>query len=129
MPRTTATLIRGVIAGAETAELSQFISLANSTVSRFCDNGMQTEGTLTEIETWLAAHFYAVYEPQVEAEGAGPVNAKYRGKTDMGLAATLHGQQAMFLDRSGELAKQNARATAKTPFHGQASVLFVGGDD
>jgi hypothetical protein len=71
---------------------------------------------LADIEMYLAAHFMAISrERQVESEAVGGEwQAKYQGKTDMNLQATLYGQQALLMDTSGKLATLGKqRATFK----------------
>lgn len=57
------------------------------------------------IKTWLAAHFCAVSDPQVKEESADGVRTVFHGKADLGLNATIYGQQVMILDPTGKLKK------------------------
>jgi len=60
------------------------------------------------------AHFIATSrEPQTQSESVGgEASVTYRGKTDMGLNATLYGQQALALDCSGLLAKAGLKGAS-----------------
>lgn len=58
---------------------------------------------LAEIETWLAAHFYAVTDKPYESKTTEGAQAKFVGKTGMHLQSTHYGQTAMDLDWSGTL--------------------------
>jgi hypothetical protein len=54
----------------------------------------------------LAAHFITIRERQVKSESvAGEWSITYLGKEDLGLSASLYGQQALVMDCSGTLVK------------------------
>ena len=55
------------------------------------------------IKTWLAAHFCAISDPQVKEESADGIRTVFHGKADLGLDATLYGQQVQMLDPTGKL--------------------------
>jgi len=109
MPRTTAPEVQAIIETDDTITLTPFIAAANSIVTRVCaieDYGYDEE-TLTLIETWLAAHFYAVRDLRVASEGVGPVSEAKQYKLGLNLQSTMYGQQAMLLDTEGGLAALN----------------------
>jgi hypothetical protein len=112
--RTTAELVGGVIEVDEEISLDPFILAASSLVDQIQDyittesvpestNGMTHDERLEMIETWLAAHFYAIRDPQAIREQAGPVGAQYPSRVDLGLKLTHWGQQAIAMDTTGTL--------------------------
>lgn len=106
MPRTTADEVRKIIeVDTLITDLDPFISAANELVTEVCEPLGYTESRLTLIETWLAAHFYAIRDPRLSSEQAGPVGASYQSRLDLGLNVTHYGQQAMRLDTKGGLGK------------------------
>lgn len=112
MARTTAELVAGVIEvdSVGVPSLTPFIEAASALVTRVCDPEYDLDDTddvnlLTQVETWLAAHFYGIRDKPIASEGVGPVNASYQYKLGLILASTMHGQTAMSLDVSGALAK------------------------
>ena len=89
-------------------DLSAFISAANILVSNLLVGKGLTDSHLKEIERWLAAHFTAILEKsgRVTSEDiAGEIKEQYGGKHDMGLQATLYGQQVAVLDTTGTLSQ------------------------
>lgn len=79
-----------------------------------------TDDEIIEIETWLAAHGYAMSDQVAESERDLNANVTYQGKTDMALNATKFGQHALSLDYSGCL-----NAIGK---HRKQSILWLGKD-
>lgn len=97
-------------------DLTPFIRSAHRLIVRFCEPYLTeavapavlyTTDDLEDIETWLAAHFYACLRRQVRAEQAGAVRSDYESKVDLRLNVTIYGQQAMVLDVNGGLAGWN----------------------
>jgi len=111
MARTTDALVGGVIEVDDSIDLTPFITIANELVTELCTDSDYSEARLTLIETWLAAHGYAIRDPAVDTEKAGPVQVSYQYKIDLGLQQTKHGQQAMLLDTAGNLAALSKRMT------------------
>jgi hypothetical protein len=66
------------------------------------------------IERWLAAHFYTVFDPRTESEGAGQGRARFEGKTAMYLQSSKYGQHACLLDTNGSLAELSRRTESAT---------------
>ena len=89
--------------------LTPFITAANTLVTQCCTELVvdYTAAELLDIETWLAAHFYAQREKQIETEKAESVTRKFATKVDLGFNNTYHGQTAMRLDYHGGLALLN----------------------
>lgn len=123
MARTNALLITksdtgGIVEVEEGDILTPYIdaahSLLNAAIARTEANyGLAHE---TIIETWLAAHFYAVFAPRESQEAVKGIIAEYEGKTDLGLNFTRYGQQAMLLDYMGGLSQINEMIQeGKTP--------------
>jgi len=86
--------------------ITAYINAANATVTSLVgSNADLTTAQLKEIERWLAAHLIAcTRERQIAKENAGQAGATYDGKSDMGLDATLYGQQVKLLDTTGTFA-------------------------
>lgn len=80
------------------------------TANQMLVNSVDTDTTLStaardQVQIWLSAHFLAVrdrLEKEISADG---IRIVFDGTTDMGLNATLYGQQAQLLDPTGLLAK------------------------
>ena len=113
MARTTVANIKKIIEVdltiiAVDADMDAFIDVANELVTEMCTgtNGPSTAYTVARlelIERWLSAHFYAIRDPRVKSEKAGPVGVNYQEKVDLNLKLTHYGQQAMMLDTNGGL--------------------------
>lgn len=58
---------------------------------------------LSQIEKYLAAHFFCIFAPRREYEMAKTVAQRIETKVDLGFNVTRYGQQAMMLDRLGGL--------------------------
>jgi hypothetical protein len=67
------------------------------------------ESTLKLVELWLAAHFVAIRERQLQSEKMGDSADAYMGEVGKGLDATTYGQQAKVLDTTGALANLGKR--------------------
>jgi competence protein ComGF len=113
MARASEDDVRAIIGSDSTLKVSFFIETAEQLVDYVdsCD----TDGTLNttqlrHIETWLAAHFYAIRDQQYASKKTGDASAVFQGKTDMALDSTQWGQQAMILDVTGKLATINQNA-------------------
>lgn len=90
--------------------LDPFIDMANEMVTECCTLQGQgySDNRLTMIETWLAAHYYALRDPRVFSEKAGSVAQSFQATLALGLNNTTYGQQAMRIDTAGGLAaKEN----------------------
>ncbi len=112
--RTTSDAVKKIIEVEDTdLDLTPFITAANELVTELCSDSSYSTTRLTVIETWLAAHFFAVREPRLSSENAG-VSVSYQGKVEMHLEATIYGQQVMMLDTAGDLASLHAGISAGT---------------
>ncbi len=94
-------------------DLAPFIEVASQMVTDICTNydPAYTADKLELIERWLAAHFYAIRDPRVDDEKAGPVAQSFQYKVDLNLAVTTYGQTAMTIDTEGGLGALNGRIT------------------
>jgi len=120
--RTTAEKVKGVIeVEDEDVVLTPFIEAANSLVTELCAPAGYSADRLEIIETWLAAHFYAIRAPRIASENAG-VAISYQGNVGMHLEVTVYGQQVMVLDTAGVFAKLQ-KQTTKT---GKARIKWLG---
>jgi hypothetical protein len=104
-------VVAGIIEVDASIPLTPFIEVANQLVTDVCGEFDYTSEKLELIERWLSAHFYAIRDPRIAREQAGPVSAQYQYKVDLNLAQTTYGQQAMLLDTEGGLAALNAQVT------------------
>lgn len=107
MARTTSELVGGIVEVADGVDLAPFILSANELVTELCTGSNYSDDRLELIERWLAAHFYAVFDPRTKLEQAAGLMEQFEGRADMGLRFTRYGQQAMMLDTAGNLAAVN----------------------
>lgn len=105
-PLTTTELIEGIIQTQVGFDLTPFINMATQIVTDVCiyPTNPYTPDKLTMIATWLAAHFYTIYDNQLARAKAGSVSVGYMYKIDYGFKNSMYGQQAMRLDNQGGLA-------------------------
>lgn len=103
MGRATAEMVQGIMDDPP-AVLTPFLALAALVAEEdLADSGL-SEARLTQIETWLAAHFSCIKSPLSESEGAKGLSVAYqRGQAGQGLRSTQYGQTAIELDSSGTL--------------------------
>jgi hypothetical protein len=106
MARTTSTAVCAIIDTSLGDEsIAAFIRTANQMVTAHLGS-VGLDGTLlTEIETYLTAHFITLRERRVMSESADGVSFTYEGQSGVGLDATGYGQTAQVLDTSGTLAQ------------------------
>jgi hypothetical protein len=104
MPRTDAGKIQAICKVKAGDDLTSFISTANNLVNDVCLDSGYNEARLTDIETYLAAHFYKVDKPEASYTQTGMSQKQIESKVDLGLKVTRWGQQAMVLDFKGNLA-------------------------
>jgi len=62
-----------------------------------------SDDRLAQIEKWLAAHYAAIRDKRVESKSIEGDREDYAGETGMGYNATQYGQQALMLDKEGQL--------------------------
>ena len=100
--RATAASVQAVVKTTET-DFDAFIATANTIVEEQLVGKGMTEERLTQIETYLAAHFLLVRDRQAKTESYGSIGVTYTGEFGMNLKSTTHGQTAVLLDTSGLL--------------------------
>jgi len=69
------------------------------------------------IKVWLAAHFISVADKRVKEESADGIRTVFEGKTEMGLDATIYGQQAKMIDPTGMLSKIGRTDRKRLNYH------------
>jgi hypothetical protein len=125
MPRTTETLVSGIIEVDASISLTPFIEIASEIVTDVCAPLGYADTRLEQIERWLSAHLYTVRDPRVTSESAGGVSASYQHSEGLGFNTSSYGQTAMRLDTLGGLASLD-NAT-KTGGRKTVGVTFIGG--
>jgi|APSaa5957512535_1039671.scaffolds.fasta_scaffold05366_10 hypothetical protein len=111
MARTTDAKV-GNILDTSVTSFTSFITPANLLVTNvlFTPSIIVDTDLLTEIETWVAAHLFAVsLERQAKEEKTGEAGVKYMGEDGKGLESTTYGQTAITLDHTGTLADLGKR--------------------
>ncbi len=104
--RVTEEDVRGIIETDGNISLAPFLNSATALtdyISSEDSDGVLSAALLIEIEKNLAAHSYALRDPQYLAKKTGDASAKFQGETGMGLDYTPWGQMAKQLDVSGTL--------------------------
>jgi hypothetical protein len=126
MARITDAELRGIIELDSDFVTTEFINYANSLVTDICVPEGYSDGTLRNIEIWLAAHFCANSNraQQVAQETAGPVSATYQYRLGLFLASTMYGQQALAMDWKGGLAALSKRL--ETGRKGKVGITWLG---
>ncbi len=107
MPRTTPTLVAGIIEVDPNIDLTPFIFPANELVTQLLTSAGFTPERLELIERYLAAHFYTLRDPRPTSEQAGSVGTSYQNRVDLYLCTSHYGQMAIILDTSGALSQLN----------------------
>jgi len=110
--RTTPALVAGIITTDLSIDISPFIDVANAltdyVLTQDTASVLNTQ-LLRQIETWLAAHYYAVKDQQYSEKKTGDASAKFQvGEAGTGaFQGSEWGRNAMALDISGTLRKLN----------------------
>lgn len=121
MARTTEEEVRKIIDTDSGIGITPFLDVANvltDQVSAEDDNGLLNDSLLLQIEKWLAAHFYAIRDPQYASKRTEKAEAIFQGKTEMGLDSTYWGQMAKRLDVTGYLASLDTSKRASLAWLG-----------
>ncbi len=129
--RTSPELVGTIVEVDDSVPLDSAIQTAALLVTRCCTGALgpdpaYSSDELEMIERYAAAHFYSINVQRVASETAGPVQASYQYKVDLGLAVTTYGQQAMLLDFNGGLAQANANALKGKR---KAKMVWLGKDE
>jgi len=117
--RATTAQVRAILSDQydDSTDLTPFIVTANTLVDYVNSqdsDGVHSSSSLTEIEKYLAAHFYGHADQFMESESQGAASGRYQGKTDMVFNSTQYGQTALALDFTGTLANLQQQATKGT---------------
>jgi len=104
MSLTTKSAVARVIEVDTDINLTPYIDAASELVTECCGNSGYSQTRLEMIETWLAAHLYAVRDPRAQSEGVSSLNTTYQGRTGMHFESSIYGQHALLLDTKGGLA-------------------------
>jgi len=112
--RTTAELVRSVVEVdldefPSDASLSSFILTANFLVTEVCATSGYSDDHLQMIETWLAAHFFAIRAKVISSEGVAGLSTSYAFLVGQYLASTPQGQAALSLDIKGRLSQKQSQ--------------------
>ncbi len=104
--RATDATVRAAIETQASVETGPYIRTANVLTDKLSAKdtaGELNDALLAEIETYLAAHFYALFDQQYSRKKTGDASGEFQGKTDMRLDSTQWGQMALTLDVTGYL--------------------------
>lgn len=124
MAYATAAMVRKVVEDVDPAfDLTPSIEYAHELVTEVCEDKGYTTLRKEKIETWLAAHFYAITirDAVVSSERADVVGANYQYQVGLFLHGTKYGQQALLLDTKGGLA-----ALSKQMERGNSNLIIPG---
>ena len=108
-PRVTQSDVEEIFNNPKSFALSPYITAAHLVVENRLV-GKLDEGTLKEIERWLAAHFAAAGDERLRAwriQEFGENRAEVTGKFGMGLDLTQYGQMVKVLDTTGTLVRSS----------------------
>lgn len=99
-----------------------FLDTANIFTNRLAAKvpGEHTDEELRAIETYLAAHAYALKDPQYSSKSTGKTSSTFEGQTGMLLKFTRYGQMACALDHTGKLSDITSGKT-------KVGIKYVGG--
>jgi len=107
--RTNENLVREVIDTDPNMDMSVFLQAASALVDRLEEVATGNSQTVTavllkNIETYLAAHLYAIRDQQPTQSSTQKAEMSFQGKWGFGLNHTSWGQVAVTLDWTGFLA-------------------------
>lgn len=123
--RTCEAAVRDIVETDPDIKIDSFIRSASVFISQVAANDSESkldEETLTEIETWLAAHLYSHRDQLYKSKSTDGASATFQGMTGMGLDSTQYGQTAKLMDSTGYLASLDKPARQK------AGVSWLGSD-
>lgn len=123
----TSDQLKAVIEVDDTIDTTPFIQTASELVAEYCSAAGYTAEKLARIETYLAAHFYALRDRQTISEQAGTVSVTYQSKIGLFLKLTHYGQTAMMLDGAGGLAALDKKMENGGPVKAGFTWLGTGG--
>lgn len=104
--RTTEDAVRAIIDNTTAIDMTPFIRIANKLVTKVhaadSDSLLNTDD-LQELETWLAAHFYAHRDQLLQNKSTSGASGGFQGQTGMFFSSTQYGQTALMFDVTGYL--------------------------
>lgn len=116
MPRTDATTVKAILGSNYDTVANPDLTYVIRSASVLTDQvaacavakGVPLDDpSLLEIETNLAAHFYARQDQLYSSRSTGRASGSFQGQTGMSLNASQYGQTAMLFDPSGCLPAMN----------------------
>lgn len=126
--RTTPTIVRGLIDTDPAVTIDPFITSASALVDWLAsvdEDGLLNGNLLTEIEGYLAAHFYeANKDRKLQSRSTGAASGSLQGATAMILMSSDPGQTACLLDVTNRLAQRSKEAEMGTK--NKAQVIWMG---
>ena len=106
--RTDPTKVRAALNTDDSVDVTNYIRTAGTVVDYLVSQdsrGILTSGLLIEIETYLAAHFCALFDAQYIEKATDAASGVFvRAEPGQGFMGTDWGQQAVALDVTGVLA-------------------------
>lgn len=104
--------LRAILKCGATVDLTVFMNTANVLVDDLLGSSSLSANTLKLIETYLAAHLYALTEERgsLASETFGDSTERYHNVYKAGFNSTRFGQQALVIDTTGTLARESAKA-------------------
>lgn len=111
--RTEECKVREIIDTDPDLDILPFITYANTMTDKIATRATDMAITVTAaelllIETYIAAHFYALKDPQYIEKQTGKARAVFQGQTGMALNSTFWGQMALAMDPTGVLGGNQA---------------------
>lgn len=106
MSRTSEDRVRSIIDNDTNIDVSPFIRPAGLLTDKISSNdadSLLTVADLIEIETFLAAHFYAYRDQLLSSKSTGGASGSFQGQTGMYFEYTPYGQMALLMDVTGYL--------------------------
>ena len=109
--RCTGDYVKGIVTTGKTvAEVENYIRTANLIVTDALGDEGLSAAILKEIEAYLAAHLVACDDPAIAEEKTSDTEARYHGKSGLGLDFSPYGQQVKILDSTGKLVNRGKRS-------------------
>ena len=113
--RVTPEAVREIIDADVGTSMNPFIAVASNLTDKVSDNdsdSVLTASDLYELERWLAAFFYAQFDPQYSGKETEGEKALFQVGLDGDKLLDINrwGRMAMLLDTTGYLSLLNARA-------------------
>jgi len=127
MANATTDSVAGILDIDPAIDLVPFIRTASVLVTWLVSvdtKNVLTSDLLTEIESYLAAHFYSHRDQLLQSKSTGAASGSFQGQTGMVLNSTQYGQTAMMLDVTGNLAKRSKEVEEGTVH--SAKLIWMG---